>query len=108
VSEFVDHLVEVFEPFAVVTIRRMFGGYGVFHEGLMFGLVAGDVLYLKSDEASAPAFAQRGLAAFEYEKQGKRVRLSYYMAPDEFFDDPGAVSIWAGRAYEAALRSRRK
>lgn len=106
-SEFVDNLHEVFAGFGTVQTRRMFGGYGVYHDGLMFGLVADEVLYLKADRESAPAFVELGLPPFEYEKQGRKIKMSYYLAPEAIFDDPGVASEWAARAFEAALRGRR-
>jgi len=107
VSEFVEYLAEVFESFGEIRSRRMFGGYGIYHDELMFGLVAGDVLYLKADGRSAPSFIERGLTAFEYVKQGRPTQLSYYQAPEEIFDDPDEARVWATRAFEAALRSRK-
>lgn len=59
-SQFADNLRDVFAPFGAVSVRRMFGGHGVFYEGLMIALVADDVLYLKVDEASVGAFVERG------------------------------------------------
>jgi DNA transformation protein len=106
-SEFVDYLSEVFQALGQVDAKRMFGGFGIYHDDLMFGLVADDVLYLKADAESAPAFVDRQLAQFQYLKQGKPVRLSFYAAPEEIFDDPDEARDWATRACEAALRSRR-
>jgi len=48
-SEFVEYLNEVFADFGVIRYRKMFGGYGIYHNDLMFGLVADDQLYLKTD-----------------------------------------------------------
>jgi DNA transformation protein len=45
-NEFVDYLHEVFELFGPIRARKMFSEYGIYHNGLMFGLVAGDTLYL--------------------------------------------------------------
>ena len=106
-SEFLENLEQVFASFGAVHTRRMFGGYGVFHDGLMFGLVADDVLYLKADGRSAGLFENRGLPQFEYEKNTGVVRMSYFMAPEEIFDDPDTARDWAVRAFEAALRSRK-
>lgn len=106
-SEFVDSLEDVFALFGPLRARRMFGGYGVYHDGLMFGLVADDVLYLKADEKSFEVFARLGLTQFEYEKGGKKIKMSYCMAPEEIFDDPVRAKEWAERAFEAALRSRK-
>lgn len=105
-SEFTDSLEEVFASFGSVTARPMFGGYGIYHSGLMFGLVADDTLYLKADGESVVAFTKRGLTPFRYERNGKLVKMSYYLAPDDIFDDPEKAKVWAVRAYEAALRGR--
>ncbi len=45
-NEFVEHLNEVFRLFGAIHSKQMFGGYGIYHQGLMFGLVANDTLYL--------------------------------------------------------------
>jgi DNA transformation protein len=108
VSEFVEYLKEVFEQFGSVQARRMFGGYGIYHDSIMFGLVADDTLYLKADDVTAEHFTSRSLEQFEYDKGNKVVKMSYYLAPDEIFDDPEEATIWARRAFEAASRARPK
>jgi len=106
-SEYVEFLTEVFEQFVPIHPRRMFGGYGLFHKGLMFGLVADDVLYFKADETASTYFEERGLDQFQYQKRGKTIKMSYYMAPEEIFDDPEEAKVWAARSYEAAARSKK-
>ncbi len=108
VSQFVEHLSEVFRLFGPIRSRRMFGGYGVYHNELMIGLVADDTLYLKTDAVSAPHFSEAGCMQFEYEKNGITMKMSYSSAPVEIFDDPEVARTWAVRAYEAAMRSRNK
>lgn len=104
-SKYVEYLHEVFGQFGPIQPRRMFGGYGIFHKGLMFGLVADDVLYLKADEMIFQYFTERELEQFQYEKNGKTFKMSYYLAPEEIFDDPEEAKVWAARSYEAAVRS---
>ena len=106
-SELVSLLQELLQPWAVVRARRMFGGYGLFRDELMFGLMINDELYLKVDRQSEAEFAERGLEPFVYHKQGKPVTLSFRQAPAELFDDPDAAVEWAQRAWEAALRARK-
>ena len=106
-SEFVDSLDDVFALFGLVSAKRMFGGYGIYHNGLMFGLVADEVLYLKADDISVDEFEQHGSRPFEYEKNGKIVKMSYYLAPDEIYDDPEKAKEWAVVAFEAALRGKK-
>ena len=105
-SEFVTYLEEVFDHLGPIQARKMFGGYGIYYQGTMFGLVADDILYLKADTDLAKVFKARGLEAFEYKKGDTIVKMSYYMAPDEVLDDPDEAAIWGKRSYEAALRSR--
>lgn len=104
-SEFVEYLEETFREFGKVRSRRMFGGHGIFFDGLMIGLVADDMLYLKVDPVSAPQFEERDLTQFQYTKNGKIVRMSFYLAPEEALDDPSEMREWAQLAYAAAVRS---
>jgi DNA transformation protein len=97
---------EVFERFGPVEVRKMFGGHGVYHGGLMFGLVAEDTLYLKADAGNAGTFEQERLEQFEYDKGGRTIKMSYYQAPDGIMDDRELAAIWARRSFEAALRSQ--
>lgn len=106
-SQYTDYLVEVFSALGHIQIRRMFGGHGVFHDGLMIGLVADDVLYLKADGDSVHEFSARGLPQFVYNKRGTPTGMSYYQAPEEIFDDPDEATHWGKLAYDAALRSKK-
>lgn len=106
-SELVEHLSEVFEQFGAIRAKRMFGGYGIYHNDLMFGLIADDVLYLKADTRSAKQFTDHDLQQFVYVKAGKPIGMSYYAAPVEIFDDPDEAKKWASLAYGAALRSKK-
>jgi DNA transformation protein len=106
-SEFVSYVIESLRPLGAVSARRMFGGYGVFKDGLMFALVADDQLYLKVDDANRSAYEAAALAPFSYRSKGKAIQLSYHEAPSEGFDDPDVLCAWARDAYAAALRTKR-
>ena len=107
-SDFVDYLEELFAEFGRVSSRRMFGGHGVFYDGLMIGLVADDTLYLKVDAQSKAQFESRDLPPFQYAKGDGVVNMSYHLAPDEAMEDPSEMRAWAQLAYDAALRSKKK
>jgi len=106
-SEFVDYLPEAFSAFGPISTRRMFGGHGVYHDGIMIGLIADDMLYLKVDEQSAAEFVASDLPQFKYPKGDKLVGMSYYQAPAEALEDPDEMRHWAQLAFDAALRSRK-
>jgi len=104
-SEFVQSLHEVFERLGRIETKRMFGGHGVWHEGRMIALVAGETLYLKSDAESAAHFDRLNLQPFTYMRQGKAMPMSYRLAPADLFEDREEAARWGRLAYEAALRS---
>ena len=56
-----EFLEDLFDEFGPVTVKRMFGGYGVYHRGLMFALVAEGTLYLKTDPGNVGHFLEKGL-----------------------------------------------
>jgi len=107
VSEFVTHLLDLLEPLGPVSARRMFGGYGIYLEGLMFALVADDTLYLKVDEHSRGAFQAAGLEPFRYSKKGKTYQMSYHAAPEDALEDAELMREWARKAVDAAMRAAR-
>ncbi len=101
---FADYVVEQMQAFGPVQARCMFGGRGVFRDGLMFALIINGQLYLKADELSKPAFAAQGLTPFTYLAQGQTRSLNYYTAPAEVFDSPDALLSWTRTAYACAVR----
>jgi DNA transformation protein len=106
-SDFIPFVQELLEGWAPVSARRMFGGHGLYHEGLMFAIVMDQRLYLKADEVNRPDFEALGLGPFTYAMKGKDVALSYWAAPDTLFDDPQEAVHWAQTAWDAALRGHK-
>ena len=106
-SDFIPFVQEMLEDWAPVSARRMFGGHGLYHEGLMFAIVMGQRLYLKADDVNRSEFEALGLAPFTYAMKGKDVALSYWAAPDAIFDDPQEAVLWARSAWDAALRGHK-
>ncbi|MGQ3213871.1 TfoX/Sxy family protein [Shinella sp.] len=102
-----DAIEEMFQALGPVTIKRMFGGKGIYHQGRILALEVSDEILLKADEASAPDFEAAGCRQWFYEsKQGKPVKMPYWSIPDEAFDDPDEMAQWVRRAYQAALRAK--
>ena len=96
---------ELFQPFGFVSVRNMFGGAGLFADGVMFGLVSGGQIYLKADVAMVPQFEREGCGAFEYStKDGKRTLTSYWRLPDRLYDDAEELVQWANQALAAARK----
>lgn len=107
-SDFVEYVLELLGPLKNVRSRKMFGGYGIFKQDIMFGLVADEVLYLKVDQETIPDYKAQGLGPFVYEKKGKKMAMSYYQALEDSMDSSSELCAWAEKAYRAALRTKQK
>lgn len=102
---------DLFASLGSVSVRRMFGGLGVFAGGLMVAIVIDGDLYLKADAETEPVFRAAGSAPFRYVSRLKdgstrTTTLSYWLAPEGVAEDADSLAPWAGRAYEAAIRAQ--
>ncbi|MGP1678046.1 MAG: TfoX/Sxy family protein [Burkholderiales bacterium] len=107
-DDFVDYVMELFGPFGTIGARRMFGGHGLFLDGLMFAIVSGDTLYLKADEMNRIEFEQACCEIFSYARKGKRAKLNFFRAPEGAMESAELMLPWARTAYAAALRANAK
>ena len=104
-DSFAEFLREQLAPLGRISMRRMFGKTGVFCDGLMFAMVAGDTLYLRVDDRNRAAFAEaQSFPPLSYAKQGGTIDLSFWRAPERLFDEPDELVSWARAALSAARR----
>jgi DNA transformation protein and related proteins len=99
-------LKELLAPLGQIGVRRMFGGAGVYCDGLMIGLIAADTLYFKADDANRAAYEAEGMEPFTYAAKGKTVEIgSYWRVPERLLDEPEEMVEWGRAALAAARRS---
>lgn len=99
---------DVFSALGPVSIRRMFSGKGIYHQGVIIALDLFDELMLKADAQSAPLFAAAGARQWVYQREGRKpVAMPYWTVPDNAYDDPDEMAKWVRLAYEAGLRAQR-
>lgn len=105
-SEFLALVTEQLAGLGTITARRMFGGQGLYCDGLFIAIISGEKLYFKVDAQTQPEFEARGLPRLGYRARGKTVQLMYYEAPAEVFDEAQAMRDWSRLALAAAVRAR--
>jgi|SRR5262245_21914683 len=106
-DEFLAHVLELLGPLGPVAARRMFGGYGLYCDGVFFGIVSDNMLYLKTDDHNRSEFERAGCEIFSYSRKGKRAKLNFYRAPEDAMDAPHLMLPWARSALATALRARK-
>jgi DNA transformation protein len=90
-------------PLGPVTARAMFGGHGLYLDGIIFALIAWDRLYFRTDAQTKERFRKAGGEVFAYEARGRTVDLPYSTAPPPG-DTTASVMPWAELAVAAAKR----
>ena len=99
-------LAELLEPMGKVSVRRMFGGHGIYLDGVFIAIVDGDRPYFKADAENEAEFRDAGGAPFVFDSRGKHVETSYWSLPESAFDSPEDMLPWARRALAAAERKK--
>ena len=106
-DSFADFILDQLQDLADVECRAMFGGYGLYHDEIFFGIVFKGRLYFKTDEKSAARYRRRGMKAFR--PNAKQTLKSYYEVPGEVLEDRDEVAEWARAAIRVAReRSHRR
>jgi len=104
-DEFVDYIVDQFSAWGSISVRKMFGGAGLYRNGMMFGLIADDVAYLKVDDSNRSLYEEAGSGPFQ-PYPDKPTTMSYYEIPPDILEDPVSLGQWADRSL--AIQSDRK
>ncbi|MGQ3053094.1 MAG: TfoX/Sxy family protein [Roseateles sp.] len=103
---FTAFCLELLAPLGPVRARAMFGGQGLYIDGLFAALIAGGELYLKVDDATQARFEAAGCRPFTFTmKNGQQMSMRYYRPPEEALESPPLMQPWARLAFEAALRA---
>ena len=98
----IEHVRELFHELEPLTIRRMFGGTGIYSDGRIFAVQRSDgILFLKAKGEFAERLAEAGADPFEMEMKGKLRSMGYMSLPPEALDDPGLACQWARDALRA-------
>ena len=109
------HVSESFRAFVLdqleelgdVTPRSMFGGVGLYHCGLFFGIIARDVLYLKVDATNRTDYVRAGTKPFKPYRE-RAGTMQYYAVPVGVLESAIELAAWARKAVAAADRKIRR
>jgi len=107
-DEFIEYVVDQLAGWGEVSARKMFGGAGLYCDGVMFGLIADDIAYLKVDDSNREDFIKAGSSAFNpYPEKVKSAVMSYYEIPADILEDAEHLGKWAERALIVARKRKR-
>lgn len=101
-----DFVVEQLGRVSAVTHKSMFGGAGLYHQGLFFALIAEDRLYFKVDDSTRPDFERSGMEPFR--PYGEESAMGYYEVPADVLEDLSQLALWMRKAVDVAARMKQR
>jgi DNA transformation protein and related proteins len=100
-EEFKDFVMGQLEGMEGVTVKKMFGGGGIFHDGKMFALLHEAQMFLKVDDSNKGKFKEAGTGPFK-PHPNKPMKMPYYEVPPEVLEDQEKLKEWAGISVKVA------
>ncbi len=104
-DDFLEYVLDQLHPLGLVLPRAMFGGHGLYYDGVFFAIIAAARLYFKTDDRSRPRYAERGSEPFHANM--KQTLWSYYEVPAAILNDPAELATWAEEAIDVQRRGAR-
>jgi DNA transformation protein len=101
-KNFIIYVIEQLMYVANVTSRRMFGGVGLYADGLFFGLIAEDTLYFKVDDSNRSDYERRGSKPFCPFPDKSEFSMSYFDLPADVLEDAEELACWARKSVMVA------
>lgn len=99
---FKDFIVDQLTALRGMTSRRMFGGHGLYCDGMFFGIIYQGRLYLKITPDIVSSYLAQGMAPFR--PNAKQTLKTYYEVPADVVEDAERLTTWAVQAVRSRVR----
>ncbi len=103
---FVLHACELLSTAGACVAKRMFGGWGIWVDGMNIAIIAYETLYLKTNTDTQAHWIAAFGQPFVFQTKDKAVQLHYFTPPDEALESPALMAPWARLALHAAVAAR--
>lgn len=104
-QDYAQFVKDQLSEFGEVEFKNMFGGIGIFKDGLMFAKIGGDKLRLKVDDSNKQQFEDIGMKPFFSEK--KKKGMPYWEVPPEVLENRTELAKWAKQSFDIAFKSKK-
>jgi len=100
---------EVLAQISGITSRAMFGGYGIYKDGVVFAIIADDQLYFKVNETNKANYEHRDSEPFMYTMpNGKKMAMAYWLLPEEIMEDKRELERWVETSVAISKQTKGK
>jgi len=104
--EFRLHVEEHLSAAVPIQTRPMFGGVGIYADGLFFALIAEDKLYFKVSDLNRADFEAKGMGPFfPFESP---TPMGYWELPPGVLENVEELKVWTDKALAVAEGAKKK
>lgn len=108
ISPYCEYIIDLLSPYGEIKVKPMFGGYGVYKDGIIVAIIADDELYFKVDHTNQQQYENYNSEAFSYKNKNKIVKMSYWKLPLEIIENEEELSVWLDQSYNISLKNKNK
>ncbi|MBI5431317.1 MAG: TfoX/Sxy family DNA transformation protein [Planctomycetes bacterium] len=106
-DEFTEHVLDRLGRVAPVVAKRMFGGFGLYVDGVFCALIADGRLYFKVDDSNRADFERAGMEPFQ-PFPDQATTMGYYEVPERVLADDARLKPWVEKALGVARSAATK
>jgi DNA transformation protein and related proteins len=107
-NSYATYILDLLSHLDNISMRKMFGGYGIYQHGIIFGIIINDIVYFKVDESNQKLYTAYNSEPFSYEgKNKKRITLSYWQVPSEILENRLELENWVDLSVSISQRVKR-
>jgi DNA transformation protein and related proteins len=100
---YLEYVLEQLAGLPALRPNRMFGGIGLYSDGIFFGLIDDDTLFFKTGESNVASYRERNMPRFMPFPDRPDAALGYHQVPADVIEDADALREWARRSVAVAL-----
>lgn len=104
--QYLAYVLEQLAALPALRPNRMFGGVGLYSDGIFFGLIDDDTLYFKTGPANVADYLSRNMPKFMPFPDKTGAVMGYHQVPADVIEDPELLVAWARKSVSVALTSR--
>ena len=91
-----------------VKAKPMFGGHGIYKNGVIFAIIAEGQLYFKVDAQMEGDYRKLGSRPFTYTMPNRKsMTMSYWLLPTDIMENRSELPLWVNAAVMASKRAKK-
>ena len=105
-KDYLEYILDVLSLCDNITAKRLFGGYGLYQNGIIFAIIVENELYFKVDESNINLYQNLNSEPLTFHAKRKAITMSYWKVPDEIIENKELLVTHLELAVLASAKTR--